>query len=656
MSLDRFPSGSPLSANFPPAPSDSDQWLPQDFPDDLFGGTSELSQALSDDDKLFDLQGSASFPDALSELGNLQDQPNDRQVVMAAAAAAGLNRNGIRRTAFSTGDLQALSVLPPKSSPSPPDPAHVNLHRTISTSSVSAQPSLATVPEGSAINTGLSSGLPTMQYSSDALVPTEDLSSMSVEELQAELIRTRQAFHSAGQMGKFGSRQSGQPFMTQQSNFSTMPRSMYPQTTSSYGDFGMPGMMTSTPAYGGGFYQDASGNLQPLNSQGPAASGLDGMDAASQQMVQSYADALLYPSEGQMATDLKQEPPSSSSAENAAGGQPHSSSGAQAGVQLPGPSTTAGPSTSTAPVTAAQQQTDARDKFIRRSQSAVELRSLGLPRQTSDLNLKELQQVTVELTTPEGHVYKVGRLSNEERAQKILKYRQKRHERNFTKRIKYMCRKTLADTRPRVRGRFARNNDAGAVMPHETKKALAAKAKAGKAAAAAAAQGQHQVPGQHALGNGRPPQPQQGMSQGNSGFASHMVPMLQARPGSSTMGQPYQGQVGAAGMPASSFMPISQQIHPQSSTAQMSSMQPLLQNGAMFPSSSGHMYQWGSSAGMPQFQTQPTQQQHQQQQMHVPMQQPAQFGMSTNSSTTQAGFGSSMASTSQRPSTAPQNV
>ena len=72
------------------------------------------------------------------------------------------------------------------------------------------------------------------------------------------------------------------------------------------------------------------------------------------------------------------------------------------------------------------------------------------------------------------------------------RYRQKRHERNFTKRIKYMCRKTLADTRPRVRGRFARNNDAGAVMPHETKKALAAKAKAGKAAAAA--QG-HQMPG-----------------------------------------------------------------------------------------------------------------------------------------------------------------
>ena len=48
---------------------------------------------------------------------------------MAAAAAAGLNRNGIRRTAFSTGDLQALSVMPAKGSPSPPDPANVSLHR-----------------------------------------------------------------------------------------------------------------------------------------------------------------------------------------------------------------------------------------------------------------------------------------------------------------------------------------------------------------------------------------------------------------------------------------------------------------------------------------------------------------------------------------------
>ena len=48
------------------------------------------------------------------------------------------------------------------------------------------------------MNATLSSGMPTLHYSSETMVPTEDLSNMSVEELQAELIRTRQAFHSAG--------------------------------------------------------------------------------------------------------------------------------------------------------------------------------------------------------------------------------------------------------------------------------------------------------------------------------------------------------------------------------------------------------------------------------------------------------------------------
>ena len=48
---------------------------------------------------------------------------------MAAASAAGLNRNGIRRTAFSTGDLQALSAMPNRGTPSPPDPQNLNIHR-----------------------------------------------------------------------------------------------------------------------------------------------------------------------------------------------------------------------------------------------------------------------------------------------------------------------------------------------------------------------------------------------------------------------------------------------------------------------------------------------------------------------------------------------
>ncbi|KAE8725314.1 Detected protein of confused Function [Hibiscus syriacus] len=55
--------------------------------------------------------------------------------------------------------------------------------------------------------------------------------------------------------------------------------------------------------------------------------------------------------------------------------------------------------------------------------------------------------------------FKVGRYNAEERQEKILKYKAKRSQRNFNKTIKYACRKTLADTRPRIRGRFARNDE-----------------------------------------------------------------------------------------------------------------------------------------------------------------------------------------------------
>ncbi|KAK7251350.1 hypothetical protein RIF29_34460 [Crotalaria pallida] len=55
---------------------------------------------------------------------------------------------------------------------------------------------------------------------------------------------------------------------------------------------------------------------------------------------------------------------------------------------------------------------------------------------------------------------KVGRYSAEERKERISKYRAKRSQRNFNRTIKYACRKTLADNRPRIRGRFARNDEA----------------------------------------------------------------------------------------------------------------------------------------------------------------------------------------------------
>ncbi|KAK8581513.1 hypothetical protein V6N13_144535 [Hibiscus sabdariffa] len=51
------------------------------------------------------------------------------------------------------------------------------------------------------------------------------------------------------------------------------------------------------------------------------------------------------------------------------------------------------------------------------------------------------------------------RYSPEEKKERIERYRSKRNLRNFTKKIKYTCRKTLADSRPRIRGRFARNDE-----------------------------------------------------------------------------------------------------------------------------------------------------------------------------------------------------
>ncbi|KAK4253490.1 hypothetical protein QN277_010154 [Acacia crassicarpa] len=64
-----------------------------------------------------------------------------------------------------------------------------------------------------------------------------------------------------------------------------------------------------------------------------------------------------------------------------------------------------------------------------------------------------------QITAVEEPNIKVGRYSEEERKERILRYLKKRNQRNFNKTIKYACRKTLADRRVRVRGRFARNND-----------------------------------------------------------------------------------------------------------------------------------------------------------------------------------------------------
>ncbi|KAL9140315.1 hypothetical protein ABFS82_14G028300 [Erythranthe guttata] len=67
--------------------------------------------------------------------------------------------------------------------------------------------------------------------------------------------------------------------------------------------------------------------------------------------------------------------------------------------------------------------------------------------------------LVTEISGLEDPSFKVGKLSPEERKKKIHRYLKKRNERNFSKKIKYACRKTLADSRPRVRGRFAKNDE-----------------------------------------------------------------------------------------------------------------------------------------------------------------------------------------------------
>ncbi|KAK9821137.1 hypothetical protein WJX81_006664 [Elliptochloris bilobata] len=400
--------------------------------DDLMLGGGSLDQAgLTDEEKLLNWDG-ASFPDALEGAFDTpsppdDDGPNDRQVVLAARAAAGLNRGGIRRTAFSLGDLRALEVAGP---PSPPD-TPLTVHRSASgCAGASRAPRLASVPEGSVgagpapLLGGLGSG-----------GAGGALGAVPMEELQAEL-RRRHAYNSA-LMAPGGHELQAVP---------SHLLAAHAGGTSAGAELAA---IEDAPAM---FYLDATqgGAAEPLvgvkeESAMPAAPGAE-LPLQDVHVLQQYADALLQ------------------------------------GVPAEEPGKAAARSSAAMPAPALE-----RSRPMRRSQSAVELRSTNsLARHSSASDLAHLEQVTVELTTPEGHTYRVGRLSTEERAQKILRYRQKRHERNFSKRIKYMCRKTLADSRPRVRGRFARNDDAGAVMPHETKKAQAA---ARRSAATQAAKG-----------------------------------------------------------------------------------------------------------------------------------------------------------------------
>ena len=58
----------------------------------------------------------------------------------------------------------------------------------------------------------------------------------------------------------------------------------------------------------------------------------------------------------------------------------------------------------------------------------------------------------------------IGKLSAKQRKRKILKYKEKRKRRIWSKKINYDCRKRVADNRLRIKGRFVTKEQAFAIL------------------------------------------------------------------------------------------------------------------------------------------------------------------------------------------------
>ncbi|XP_021909622.1 zinc finger protein HD1 [Carica papaya] len=60
----------------------------------------------------------------------------------------------------------------------------------------------------------------------------------------------------------------------------------------------------------------------------------------------------------------------------------------------------------------------------------------------------------------------IGSCIAEDRREKLSRYRNKKTKRNFGRKIKYACRKALADSQPRIRGRFAKTEESEVSKRH----------------------------------------------------------------------------------------------------------------------------------------------------------------------------------------------
>ncbi|KAH1112892.1 hypothetical protein GYH30_010890 [Glycine max] len=84
----------------------------------------------------------------------------------------------------------------------------------------------------------------------------------------------------------------------------------------------------------------------------------------------------------------------------------------------------------------------------------------GMRRSFSEGDIKTLGNGNMNIVqSPLERPLLISNCTSEERFQKLSRYRNKRTKRNFGRKIKYACRKALADSQPRIRGRFARTEE-----------------------------------------------------------------------------------------------------------------------------------------------------------------------------------------------------
>ncbi|GAV66204.1 CCT domain-containing protein [Cephalotus follicularis] len=84
----------------------------------------------------------------------------------------------------------------------------------------------------------------------------------------------------------------------------------------------------------------------------------------------------------------------------------------------------------------------------------------GMRRAFSDGDIKTLVNGDVSfIRSSHDRPLIIGNSIAEGRKEKLSRYRNKKSKRNFGRKIKYACRKALADSQPRIRGRFAKTED-----------------------------------------------------------------------------------------------------------------------------------------------------------------------------------------------------